>query len=256
MMRRAFEVKHAMGWLSVAAMLLGGALVAQAAEPEIFLSWRAPYGEPRAVDTLVAACGDTARVDTLYLSFRPNANRDSLTAITSALLFHPAPGDTLEAFWGFERGATNNGNLLIMLHPDKLLDYEQPRAYSGAGQVFFTHENGRARLHMVYFVDRAVSMGVSASQVYCFARVTIRHRRCDLPGYAKPVCIELDSAYVEYSPGNNMTITTGDHRHVTWNAPRGMCAAYGAPAQPPAVPTKAPSASAAGKRRGSGSRKP
>src|SRR3989442_11230866 len=80
--------------LSVALVLLASASIARADDPQIYLTWHAPFGQPGATDTLSAPAG-TTRADTLWLSFDSGKSSPTFIGFNGTLIFHPAQGDTL-----------------------------------------------------------------------------------------------------------------------------------------------------------------
>lgn len=195
------------------------------APAQIQLSWSAPFGEPGARRNLVAACDDTTRADTLYLSFVPGASGGAPSAMEVVLCFQAVGRDTLGPFWFFKRGWPNNGNLLVEF--DRLTgfpcDVPWPQRL-GNGRVSYDHRSGRGRLDLAFVVEPSGGSGIVAQGRYCLARVIFRQRRTELAGCLQPVCVEWESLRLHSRFGNEIVVTHGGDRFVTWNAvPGQMC---------------------------------
>jgi len=189
-------------------------------QPELFLTWKAPHGMPGATDHIGGSCADTARIDTLFLSFRTGRNRPGLEAISAILLFSPGEGDSLGPFWHFKRGWENEGNLLIDFDHVAIMTGSSPWEEMGYGTVSYDHRSGRGRLDLEFRVSADVPQPLLGDQPYVFARVRIRHRRPELAGCSQPVCVELASAQLKFVTGRQIDVGAGD-RMVAWNTPDG-----------------------------------
>jgi hypothetical protein len=209
-----------------AAGLLASPLLA--AESEMLLSWRAPFGQPRATSTVVAACKDTGRVDTLYLSFRVGRLRPGLARMSGTVTFSPQPGDTLQPFWFFKTGWPNGGNMFIDFPPFGDVACTPPWP-EGSGEVRYDHRSGRGRLDIFYALMPHVAQSLEPDVRYCFARIRILHRRAGLAGCRQPICIEWASARLGFTTGREMDLSGGSGHFVTWNRSGGC----GAPLRDP-----------------------
>jgi hypothetical protein len=189
-------------------------------QPELFLTWKAPPGMPGATDHLSGSCADTARIDTLFLSFRTGRNRPGLAAISAILLFSPADGDSLGPFWHFKRGWENEGNLLIDFDRVAIMTGSSPWEEMGYGTVSYDHRSGRGRLDLEFRVSADVPLPLLGDEPYVFARVRIRHRHAELAGCSQPVCVELSSAQLKFVTGRQIDVNVGN-RMVAWNSPDG-----------------------------------
>ena len=130
--------------VAVLVFMLGACAAPVLAAPQLYLSWGAPYGEPGATSTLEAACDDSARVDTLYLSFEIDKLRPGVARMEATLTFTPLHGDTLLPFWSFQSGWPNQGNLLVDFVPFVERFCPAPWGFFGDGDVRYDH-SGRAR---------------------------------------------------------------------------------------------------------------
>jgi len=191
---------------------------AQSPPGELFISWHAPPGYPGASDTLVTACDDSTRIDTLFVGFSLSRALPQVQAVSAVLYFHPLDGDTLGPFWFFKRGWPNQGNMLIELHPSHGFVCPTPWAKDGAGSVAYDHRSGRGRLDLIYGVNEADAKAVGRDQPLCFAMVLIHHRRLELAGCSQPVCVEFASAKIRYQDDREIEVTGGELSFLPWNA--------------------------------------
>jgi hypothetical protein len=204
------------------------------AQPRIYLAWHAPYGSPGARANLDLACGDTSRADTLFLSFKSGRDLPRFFAMWGRLLFHPAAGESLGAFWNYGHEGANQGGIGIQLEPDGSFPGPQPWVHNGGGAVIYESHRDTSNLDMIY----AVTTPISGRTHYCYARVLFYHRRCQLPGFRQPVCIEWVEA--RYSGGgNDFIIAHSPGRWVSVNSADGsVCRPYQGSRQVPALRPK------------------
>ena len=202
------------------------------AEPQLYMSWKAPYGMPGARADLEFTCGDTAAVDTLFLSCETGRDLPRFYGMAVRLRFHPAFGETLGTHWFFGREGANPGSVKIQLDPDGTFPCPQPWVRAGFGVPGFEYHPWMAELTFVYAVTPQDAAPISGRTRYCLARVLFEHRRCRLPGASQPVCIEWVDA--QYSGGgDDIPVTRGPARFVSLNSPDGgVCAAYRRPRMP------------------------
>ena len=164
-------------------------------EPQLYLSWHAPYGMPGASDAITFVAGDTSRVDTLYLSFEPGRDGPTFEGMWVRLYFHPQPGDTLGPYWRYNSGERNWGNLRIQSDPDGTFPCAQPWIRNGVGQPLYDFDPGGSRLDFAYVVLRDEdAVPLSSRTRYCFARVLFHQNEWQLTGSDQPVCIEWKEA--------------------------------------------------------------
>ena len=208
-------------------------------EAALYLSWGAPHGMPGARRDVAVSCGDTGRVDTLYLSLETGRDLPRLFGMSGRIAVRPAPGDSLGAFWGFGDGGANRGGLLVQMDADGTFPCAQPWLYPGMGGTMYQSSPGKGELLVIYAVRPDDAVPVSGRTRYCLARLLLLHRRCDLDGARQPVCSEWTEA--GYSGGGpDILVRRGPARFVTVNSPDGsVCATWrgaGVPAawRPPA----------------------
>ncbi len=204
------------------------------AEPRLYMAWKAPHGMPGARTNLDLACGDTSRVDTLYLSFETGRDLPGFFGVSARLRFHPAEGDSLGVFWSFGSDGANPGALQIQLDPDGTFPCSQPWVRPGVGIPMFEFHPWAAQLDFVYAMIRGQEAPVSGRTRYCFARILLKRNRCALPGSRQPVCIEWAEAFYS-GGGRDLPIERGLARYVTVNSPDGsVCGPYRRFARPAA----------------------
>ena len=190
--------------------------------PELFMSWRAPWGDPRATQTIVADCADTTGADTLYLTIRSPRNVLPLLAMTGTLLFEPQRGDTLGEFWNLERSGANAGHLAVdfdLLSSDLC---SSPWKVLVGGSVGYTRAGGRGRLDMTADVPFAHVYNLHPNECYFFGRVTLHRARGYLAGCGQPMRISWIGGRVRSSRrgSESLAFGIGPNRTVTWNAQR------------------------------------
>jgi hypothetical protein len=191
---------------------LGAADTTSAYTPQLYLSWRQPYGMPGASDTLTIVPGDTTRIDTLFLSFDPGRDAPRFFAMSAQLDFHPQPGDTLGPYWQFQRGM-----LRMEFDPDGTYPCPQPWIAHGFGVPTLQFDPGRLRLDMIFAVRVEDTAPVAAGTRYCFGRVMLVQKHCRLPGASQPVCIEFAVGRMSFG-GPDVITSEGPQRWVTVNA--------------------------------------
>lgn len=212
-------------------------------EPQLYLSWGAPYGTPGASDAAAAACHDTARVDTLYLTFDPGKDAPAVGGMSGTLYFWPQAPDTLGPFWHLSREGENGGNGLVEFYPPPD-GTPSPFAVPGMGAPKYRYNAQAGRLDLIYAVPRHQATPVKGGTRYFFAKMIIRHKRSALAGCGQALCVEWAEAKIALGLGGAARVTTGK-RFVSWNA-RGtaVCKEHMArPAQEfgsPSLPTDAP----------------
>ena len=190
-------------------------------EPQLYLSWRAPHGMPRASDTMTFVPGDTTRVDTLFMSFETGQDGPDFLGMMARLYFHPAYGDTLGPCWRYSRGDRNWRGVAIEFDPDGTFPCPQPWVRNGYGLPSYEFDRRGSKLELYYVLTRMEDAApVSGRTRYCFARVMFRQRRADLPGVHLPVCIEWADAKFSLN-GRDHVARLGPQRFVSVNSPDG-----------------------------------
>ena len=190
-------------------------------EPQLYLTWHEPYGEPGASSALHVSCDDTTGVDTLYLSFDPGRFCRGVVSVSGVLLFHPCPGDSLADFWSFKRGSANEGGLLVDFANILFPCYRPWEGVPSRSAAYYDKRSGRGRLDLFCWIPAERSSSVFGGSVYCFARMRIDRRRAHLRGCARPVALEWAAAYINCKDGKEIQIRRGAHRFATWNVPGG-----------------------------------
>lgn len=186
----------------------------------LLLTWNAPYGMARAATEHQGGCAEGSANDTLYLSFLPGRSTPNFNGMTTTLLLHAAPGDTLGPFWQLEHDGLNSGGLAVEFGPDPSFGILQPWAKSGMGHVFLDRTRQSARLRMIYAVGMTDAGPVNGDSIYCLARVIFRRPHGALAGCSQPVCFEWSVASLAYGLKDEPNVNRGE-RFVSWNSPRG-----------------------------------
>lgn len=197
-------------------------------EPQLYMAWHAPWGEPHATDNLSVPVNDTSRVDTLYLSFETGRDAPKFYGMYARLYFRPQFGDTLGRYFNFKRGWWNQGNMRIEFDPDGTFPCPQPWTRAGFGQPDFEMEDGShaARLDLIYGMREQDVGPVNARTRYCFARLMFRQKRTNLEGAHAPACLEWAQARLSFG-GRDIVAEHGPGRFVSFNSPDGsVCTPY------------------------------
>jgi hypothetical protein len=200
---------------------------------QLYLSWNAPYGMPRASSQRAPVCGDTTAVDTLYLSFLPGRTTDSFTGFSAELRFHATGGDTLGPFWHMEgKGGANPGNLQVEFGPSETIPGVQPWTVAGQGLAFLDHTPDAMRLRTIFAVAFEQRSHVDSARVYTLCRILVRHRRtATLAGCEQPVCVEWASARFGFALKDEPEVRRGE-RFVVWGRDATACDASRGPRAP------------------------
>ncbi len=232
----------------LALTLLGLCLAfpAPADEARIYLSSHAPHGLAGADSSLVWACGDTTRVDTLYLSFDPGRACTTFVAMSANLWFHALTGDSLSGLWAPVGAYGPPRGIKVEYGPGSASDPPSPWQSFGAGLVAYVRPSRTAgMLRLVYAVPPQGGATVEAGRRYSFARVLLRRPAAGTPGCDQPVCVEWLEANMAYSIQDNPKITEGV-KYVGLNTASGLYGCVSPPAStapPPSRPSRKPSRS-------------
>ena len=119
---------------AVAALILGlvGFARFAGAEPILYASWHAPYGDSTARDTLTGRCDD-AGADTLCLSFDPGEDIETFYAVSATIEFRAIPPDTLSERWWFGGGEGNYYNVRVHMDAESTETALKPWAMQPVG---------------------------------------------------------------------------------------------------------------------------
>lgn len=215
----------------------------------IYLTWNAPYGQPRASESLSAPCGDTTRVDTLWMCFDPGKASAGYVGMTSTVSLWPADGDTLGPHWDFGHGQAVK-RLRIEFNPDSVRGTKRAWHDGGIGRFGYFRGPTSGSIRLIQAVGTRDAIPVEPGGVYALARVLVPRPSKESDACAHPVCIEWQWATMAYGEGDEPQVHHGA-RFVSWNAPRGKDACgtmrqAGAPRswRPGQAPTPAPRDSA------------
>ena len=209
--------------LALALVVLAASRTARADEPQIYLSWHAPWGQPGATDTLSAAC-DSSRSDTLWLSFDSGKPSPTFIGFNGTLIFHPPVGDTLSGWWLRDLGKPAPPQMTVAFPPRPDVPYPQPFRTIGAGGTMWDTSKSQHRLRFIYAIPYPATAAL-ARGVYVAARVIIRRPPAGDPACGEPLCIEWAQAEISYDVGTERAFArSGAHALVSLNSPDGAVA--------------------------------
>ncbi len=189
----------------------------------IFLSARAPFGAPRALETLPLACGDTTHRDTLWLSFEPAADESTMYGFSAEVFVYAPPGDTLGSFWDMQRGGANNGGLTVTFGPDETFPQPQPWTTQGIGTALYDRTPQSGRFRFLYVMPMGKAGPVEAGTRYVLGRIVLGAKRAGLTGCEQPVCVEWHNATVQYRAGEKVVVEKSGSRWVARGGGAGEC---------------------------------
>jgi hypothetical protein len=158
--------------------------------PELFLAWRAPYGTAGAVSDVPLRGSETARPETLYLSFDPGRNSDRFYGMDCTLLFRVPPGDSLGSLWRFGGGTMNRRNIQIEFPTDDTWGLPRPFRTAGFGAPNYRSDAWGGMLQVIYAVPVEQAGPIRKDRHYCFARVVFPAGSVLDERDGQPVCIE------------------------------------------------------------------
>jgi hypothetical protein len=197
---------------------------------QLYLTWRAPYGEPGATTDLSAAWGDSTREDTLYLCCDIGTDAESFNGVTAKLLLHPAIGDTLEEHWRFGRGMDDLKGVRALWSTDSIPGARVPwKGLPHLGALHYDYTSGVGTLQMTFAIPAGLSRSFKYGDRLCIARLLFRRPPAGDLLARRPICIEWASSVLSLWFGYDPEVTSGE-RFVTWNAPGGgTCEPFRAP---------------------------
>ena len=215
-------MRHLLAFAALLALAHVPPARAAAGTPEVYLTWHAPYGDPRARDTLSVACGDSTAADTLYMSFTPGKSSETFIGASATVEFHPLGLDSLGPYWTAERDVPLPHLMKVSMEPG--LGYPQPWNVPGGTGTRWDCPGGKARLRMIYAVPVEKGIAVTEGGTLVLARIVLKRPPARFGRCVQPVCIEWVDAALAFDPGpdgTSMIVHQGDHRFVTWNSPGG-----------------------------------
>ncbi len=208
------------------------------ADPQLFLSWRAPYGSPRAAESVTAACGDTATADTLYLTYLTGRDSQFFVGVEATVYFRAATGDTLGPFWQFDKGSDG---LHVEFNADSVPGCTRPwKGGTGFGGQVYDRTAGSGRLRLFNVLPIGQPVPVRDSTLYLLARFLLRHPPARLPRCDQPICIEWATGELVLDSTAVTKASRGGSRFVAWNSPKGPVCSPFRPQGPEPWKPKAP----------------
>ena len=210
-----------------------------AEDAQLFVSWGAPWGMPRASSVLTPVCADTTAIDTLYLSFYPGRTSERFTGFSAVLDFHSVSTDTLGNWWHMEsKGGENGGNLQVEFGPSPTIPGKQAWTNSGQGFSLLERTSTNMRMRILFAVSLDQAGPIDARTNYTLCRVLVRHRRAGrLAGCGQPVCVELASARLGFALKDEPEVKRGE-RFASYGAGVRGCDALRGPRLPAWQPRK------------------
>lgn len=193
---------------------------ARAAEPEVYLTWHAPFGQPGATDTLSAAC-DTSGTDTLWITVNPGITVPAFLGMEAQLLFHAAPGESLTTIWRKSFIEEKPRLLIIDADPSPGLGYPQMFKFNGVGAGALDMVGIDGRLTIDYATPYTQAVPVEP-RLYAFARVTVKRPGPADSRCSPPMVVECSTFELAFSsPDDRHFHARGPHRFVSLNSPGG-----------------------------------
>jgi hypothetical protein len=212
------------------------------ASARIFLTWHAPYGQPRASDQLFAACGDTSGLDTLYMCLDPGRDTDHLVGITATVYFWAAAGETLGTHWSFGDGQDFE-RLRVEFNPASVPGVEPVCPEAAVARAAYTRTVASGKLLLIVAVPEAQGRSIRGGTMYALARVLVPRPQSRFPGCDRGICIEWTFSSIAYDVADEPQINHGQ-KFVSWNSVNGKSCAplrqFSAPSpwKPPPQPRK------------------
>ena len=166
--------------LIVLVSLLIGAERAPAAFPpdttgaQVMLSWNAPPGAPRATSSLLGACGDTTRFDTLYVCAIPGMDSPTLLGFTGEIRFRPAPTESLATFWRAMNAAGELTHFEVNFAPASRPGADSPFPMPGIGRARVDRMPDGPRVRFLFGEPTDKAGPVKAGRIYVLATVRVR----------------------------------------------------------------------------------
>ena len=189
------------------------------AEPRVYLTANAPYGQPGAADRLSVACGDSSMLDTLYMVFDPGRDAEHFNGLSATLYFWPAGRDTLGPHWNFGAG-TDFKRLKVQFAPDGVPGFEVAWVAAGVSGAGYRSTKAAGRLSLLAASPAGEGPPVKAGTLYGLARILVprplkRSKEC-----SRAMCIEWAETSLAFKLGELVQANRGQ-RFVTWNSSDG-----------------------------------
>lgn len=228
-------MKTTLAALPVLALALVSCLAAPASadKPKLYLSWHAPYGQPRASDTLWVRGGDGGK-DTLYLTFESGEDWPKYYGFTGTVLFRTGVGDSLSDQWLDEK------NIEVNYMTDSLPGAR--RMWRGTASTrfsFYDFMRSSGRLILSSVRHPASPVPIKDGVPYLVARVMLAHPTTNTLRWDQPICVEWSGAeFLTDSTGSSSARAAHDGRpFVSLNSPGAICEPFRPSIPPPPVVT-------------------
>lgn len=212
--------------------------------PEIFLTWNAPYGSPRATDQLNRACAgeNGPHADTLYLAYRLRESRDELIGVEGSIYIHAQFDDTLSAAWDDAELGKIPDWLTAEFPTGNEEGFRAGWQSTGMGFPLYFKEETRGLFRAIYAVRADRAAPIEAGPIYTFARLIIDRHSSEFEDCDQGLCVEWIDAVFTF--GINLPTVRGElgrRCFVSVNSPQGLaCSKYRVIAQRRGYLTKPP----------------
>ncbi len=184
-------------------------------DPIVHMAWGAPWGMPGAKANLEPACGDSARRDTLYLSFEPTQDESSFVGVGGEIEILAAPGDTLGTFWDMAHGGANAGGIVAQFQLGGDAPGPSPWNAQGSGSVTYERTTRKARFKFGSVIGMFSGKPLTAHTRYTAGWIILGRRGHALTGCETPVCISWWRGEFVFGPHRDLFPDLGEGAVVT-----------------------------------------
>jgi hypothetical protein len=194
---------------------------------QLYLSWNAPWGMPRARLAHVPQCADSVVEDTLFLSFYPGRASSGFMGYTAQLQLHATGSDTLGTWWHSEsKGGENGGSVRVEWGPSPDMPGRQPWSTPGRGFVLSDRTPWSVRLRLLFAMTLDDAPPLDSTLTYTLCRVIFRHHpERQLAGCGQPVCIEWEKSTFGFALKDEPEVSRGE-RFVSYGDGGAACEAF------------------------------
>jgi hypothetical protein len=199
-----------------AAAVIAPSDTSRAPDSKMYLTWRAPYGQPRATDEIAAACGDSTVMDTLYMCLDPGQDFEHFQSFTATVYFWAGTGDTLDPHWNYGDGRTIHG-LVIQYAPEGIAGTEPLWPNSAFAVSGYSSTRASGKLRMVAAGPAGHGWPIHGGTMYVAARLLVPHAALKKKGCDGPICVEWSLALLGLGGGQLPEVKSGE-RFVSWNS--------------------------------------
>lgn len=177
---------------------------AAANDPRVHLSWRAPYGSPRATPSIPAACPGSKQGDTLYVTLEPAQDESTFVGAGGEIVVWATPGDTLGQFWDMGRGGVNHGGLTAFFQCGDGLPGPCPWSGQGTGFLAWDRTSRAGRIRFGEVVGMQDGRPLHKGERYVLGRIVFAGKLPGLAGCDRPACLELRKCEFVFGPRRDL----------------------------------------------------